>query len=120
MSRSPQMPQDAVILRTYAELAAEADAYFGDHYDELLVVGPPGDRQVGDVQAGHSEAPGAVPLHRRQHQAARHLHGVLAAAPQAARVRRRGGVVGIGQRQAPACGNSPSTRSASTSSGFRR
>jgi hypothetical protein len=42
MSRSPQIPHDAVILRTYAELAAEADAFFGDYYDELLVVGPPG------------------------------------------------------------------------------
>ena len=42
MPRSPQIPRDAVIIRTYAELAAEADAFFGDHYDELLIVGPPG------------------------------------------------------------------------------
>jgi hypothetical protein len=42
MTRNSQIPRDAVILRTYAELAAEADAFFGDHYDELLVVGSPG------------------------------------------------------------------------------
>ena len=42
MTRSPQIPRDAVILRTYAELAAEADAFFGDYYDELLVVGSAG------------------------------------------------------------------------------
>lgn len=42
MSRSPEIPRDAVILRSYDELAAEADAFFGDHYDELLVVGSAG------------------------------------------------------------------------------
>ena len=42
MSRSPQIPHGAVILRSYAELAAEADAFFGDYYDEVLVIGPPG------------------------------------------------------------------------------
>ena len=42
MSRSPQIPPGAVILRTYAELAAEADAFFGDFYDELLIIGPAG------------------------------------------------------------------------------
>ena len=42
MSRSPLIPPDAVILRSYAELASEADAFFGDHYDELLIVGSSG------------------------------------------------------------------------------
>ena len=42
MTRSPQIPRGAVILRTYAELAAEADAFFGDFYDELLIIGEPG------------------------------------------------------------------------------
>ncbi len=42
MSRSSLIPPGAVILRSYADLAAEADAFFGDHYDELIIVGPPG------------------------------------------------------------------------------
>lgn len=42
MSRSPLIPPGAVVLRSYAELAAEADAFFGDFYDELIIVGPPG------------------------------------------------------------------------------
>jgi hypothetical protein len=42
MTRSSQIPRDAVILRTYAELAAEADAFFNDFYGELLAVGDPG------------------------------------------------------------------------------
>jgi len=42
MSRSPQIPEGAIILRTHAELDAEADAFFADHYDLVLVVGPPG------------------------------------------------------------------------------
>lgn len=40
--RSPQIPHGAVILRSYAELAAEADAFYGDYYDEVLIIGPPG------------------------------------------------------------------------------
>ncbi len=31
-----------MILRSYRELVMEAEAYFEDHYDELLVIGPPG------------------------------------------------------------------------------
>ena len=42
MARSPLIPHGAVVLRTYAELEAEADAFFHDFYDELLIVGPPG------------------------------------------------------------------------------
>ena len=48
MSRSPLIPPDAVILRSYKELAAEVDAFFGGHYDELIIVGPPG---VGKSEA---------------------------------------------------------------------
>jgi len=42
MTRSPQIPPSAVILRSYEELAAEVHAFFGGHYDELIIVGPPG------------------------------------------------------------------------------
>ena len=40
--RSPTIPQEAVILRTYAELDEEIDAFFRDCYDLMLVVGDPG------------------------------------------------------------------------------
>ena len=36
------MPHRAVNLHTYTELEAEADAFVGDHYDVLLIVGRPG------------------------------------------------------------------------------
>jgi hypothetical protein len=42
MSRSPLIPPGAVILHSYEELAAEVKAFFGGHYDELIIVGPPG------------------------------------------------------------------------------
>lgn len=42
MSRSPKVPPGAVIIRSYEELAAEVDAFFGDFYDELFIVGDPG------------------------------------------------------------------------------
>ena len=48
MSRSPLIPPGAVILRSYAELEAEANAFFGDYYDELMIVGPSG---VGKSEA---------------------------------------------------------------------
>ena len=62
MSRSPQIPPDAVILRSYTELEAEADAFFGDHYDELLIVGPPGIGKIGSIQGAKQRTSRAVPL----------------------------------------------------------
>jgi hypothetical protein len=57
MSGSPQIPPDAVILRSYAELTAEADAFFADYYDELLVVGLPGIGKSEIFKAGMHKHP---------------------------------------------------------------
>lgn len=42
MARPKAIPPEAVTLRTYAELAAQADAFFADHYHGLIVIGPSG------------------------------------------------------------------------------
>ncbi|MEI8374079.1 MAG: hypothetical protein WCJ35_14740 [Planctomycetota bacterium] len=40
--RSPEVPPGAVAIRTYYELNQEAEAFFGDHYSELVIIGRPG------------------------------------------------------------------------------
>lgn len=40
--RSPEVPPDALPIETYAQLRQEADAFFGDHYSELVIIGRPG------------------------------------------------------------------------------
>lgn len=42
MSRSPEVPQEATVIHTYADLDAEAAAFFSDHYDLMIVIGRPG------------------------------------------------------------------------------
>jgi len=42
MSRSPEVPSEATVIRTYEELDAEAAAFFSDHYDLMILIGRPG------------------------------------------------------------------------------
>jgi hypothetical protein len=42
MSRSPEVPSEATVIRTYADLDAETAAFFGDKYELLIVIGRPG------------------------------------------------------------------------------
>ena len=53
MSRSPEIPPSAVVLRTYAELRAEVEAFYADYYDELLRHRASWNRQVGRISATH-------------------------------------------------------------------
>ncbi len=48
MSRSPEVPSEATIIRTYADLDAEVGAFFHEHYDLLILIGKPG---LGKTQA---------------------------------------------------------------------
>jgi len=42
MSRSPEVPSEALTIRTYAQLDAETAAFFGDHYKLFILIGRPG------------------------------------------------------------------------------
>jgi len=42
MPRSPEVPPEAVPIRTYADLDAETAAFFADHYELLILIGKPG------------------------------------------------------------------------------
>ena len=42
MSRSPEVPSEALTIRTYAQLDAETAAFFGDYYKLFILIGRPG------------------------------------------------------------------------------
>jgi hypothetical protein len=48
MSRSPEVPSEATIIRTYTDLDAEVAAFFHEHYELLILIGKPG---LGKTQA---------------------------------------------------------------------
>ena len=69
MSRSPLIPPNVVVLRSVKDLAAEADAFLVDSYDELPISSPPSvaGRDASVPRPGHEDP---LPLASRTGEAA--------------------------------------------------